>query len=270
MTLLHAMELDREMTSGPHGPGPAAVCSGQVLHRRSTPAKHQFLARVSFVWLDPDHPEDLCSRHPLWSSSRPAIARFDASDYGDGSDRSLAEQVRLAVAPVLQGRPAGEIRMLTQVRRWGWLFNPITLYVVWDEERPAALLLEVTNTPWKERTAYALALEDDGNGRFLGTTSKTLHVSPFLDEAYDYHIELFLPTPDRIELSIDVVPVSGQPTVLTTRLAVGRQPANRRTLTKALLVPIPTHRVSVGIHWQALRLALKGVPFVSHPKRRKP
>ena len=52
--------------------------------------------------------------------------------YGDGSARSLGEQVGDALADVLGARPTGPVRMLSQWRRWGWLFNPITVFVAWD------------------------------------------------------------------------------------------------------------------------------------------
>jgi DUF1365 family protein len=257
----------------PPQPGSAAVCTGRVFHRRHRPALHEFVSRVSYVWLDPDHPETLCGPHPLWSERRIAVARFRSTDYGDGSKLALGEQVRAALTPLLGRRPTGQIRMLTQIRRWGWLFNPITAYVVWDEARPCAAVLEVTNTPWKERTVYPLELAADGDPgacRFVGSTRKTMHVSPFLDEAFDYAIALAFPAPDRIELSIDVMPLGGEATspIVSTHLAVRRQPVSRRVLTRTLLTPAPTHRVTFGIHWHALRLAIKRVPFVPHPKRR--
>lgn len=254
-------------------PGPAAVCDGQVFHRRNRPALHEFASRVSYVWLDPDHPDELCATHPLWSERRLAIARFRTADYGDGSPLPLSSQVRAALIPVLGRRPTGPVRMLTQVRRWGWLFNPITAYVVWDAGRIVAVMLEVSNTPWKERTAYpvALTVESDDPSRFCGSTRKTLHVSPFLNEEYDYAVALAFPTPDRIELSIDVMPreeAEAALPIVSTHLAVSRQPVSRRVLTRTLLAPAPTLRVSFGIHWHALRLAIKRVPFVPHPKRR--
>lgn len=253
-------------------PGSAAVCNGRVFHRRNQPAAHEFVSRVNYVWLDPDHPEELCGPHPLWSERRMAIARFRSSDYGDGSNLALSEQVRAALTPVLTHRPTGQIRMLTQVRRWGWLFNPITAYVVWSDLGPVAAVLEVTNTPWRERTVYPLALTAEGDRsacRFIGSTHKTMHVSPFLNEEYDYAISLAFPTPGQIELSIDVMSgVAAAHPIVSTHLAVSRHPVSRRVLTRTLLAPVPTHRVTFGIHWHALRLAIKRVPVVPHPKRR--
>ena len=268
---------------GPVRPGVPAVCAGHVAHRRLVPKVHEFRYPVSYVWLDPDAPGDLCRHHPLWSATHPSPARFRSHDYGDGSTVSLGDQVRDELCHALGRRPAGQVRMLTQLRRWGWLFNPITLYVAWDadDETPAGAVLEVTNTPWKERHRYAVALDaaDRANGetaRFTARVRKVLHVSPFLDEEFDYVINISaidLPAAvdsDSLDLTIDVVEPETDQAVLTTRLQLGRVPASRRSLGIALRQNVaPTHRVSMRIHAQAAILWVKRVPFVAHPRKRK-
>jgi hypothetical protein len=248
------------------------------------PQVHEFRYPVAYVWLDPDRPDELCRDHPWWSSTRPAPARFRRRDYGCSPVGSLADAARDELVPVLDRRPRGPVRMLTQVRRWGWLFNPITVYVVWDHDDgrrdatdlvtddaaddPVGVVLEVTNTPWKERVRYPLPLEHD-DGWLTASTDKVLHVSPFLDESQRYDVALR----DRdggLELRIDVIPDGGSDPIVATGLTVERRPANRANLATALRQPAAsTHRVSAGIHWQALRLWLKRVPFVAHPRKRE-
>lgn len=260
--------------------GPAAVCVGTVHHRRRTPTVHEFTNAVRYVWIDPDRPEELTRHHWAWSSTRSAPMRFRARDFGrrgpEGAATGLAEQARDDLAPVLGHRPGGAVRMLSQLRHLGWLFNPITIFVVWDDEPdvPAGAVLEVTNTPWKERHRYPVALEQP-DGRFVARFAKELHVSPFLDEDFDYLLALE-DRDDRIVVSLDVVPhddgtAPAGPTV-STRLDVARVPADRDALAAALwAVPLSTQRVSAGIHAQALALWRKRVPFVAHPgKRRAP
>jgi len=257
-------------------PGEAAICRGEVFHRRRAPSLHEFRYRVSYVWLDPDAPDELCRNHPLWSSRRGAPARFRARDYGDGTGAMLADGVRDDLAAVLGDRPGGPVRMLTQVRRWGWLFNPITVYLAWDGDldSPVGAVLEVTNTPWKERVRYPLALtpgaDDAGNRTLTARVPKTLHVSPFLDERHDYVVALR--DDDReVDLSVDVVPHEAGEPILSTRLRARRQRATRPALRRALFTELaPTHRVSLGIHAQALRLWRRHVPFVPHPAKRAP
>ena len=252
--------------------GGAAVCSGSVVHRRRRPTVHEFTAPLSQVWIDPDRPEALCGEHPWWSATRPAPARFRRSDYGAATSGSLADEVRVDLWPVLRGTPAGAIRMLTQVRRWGWLFNPITVYVAWgaDPELPVGAVLEVTNTPWKERHRYPVALTPPGDrGWMTASTDKELHVSPFLDEAFRYDLRL-RGSDDRIEVEIHVVPHGDDEPTIVTAMSVDRRPTTRESLAAHLWSdPFPTHRVSIAIHAQAVRLWRKGVPFVPHPTKRR-
>lgn len=253
-------------------PGGPAICEGTVLHRRTTPEVHQFTYPVSQVWLDPDQPERLTDAHPLWSSNWPAPARFRHSDYGTDARSSLGQAARDEVSGAV-GRPiSGPVRMLSQIRRWGWLFNPITVFLVWSEDDVAAgpigAVLEVTNTPWKERHRYPLALHpldrNHGGQSFVTEFDKELHVSPFLGMDYSYHLDL-LDNDDCIALDIDVVDPDGRVTIHTA-LRTGRTEATRVALTRSLRsTPFPTHRVSAGIHAQAARLWRAGVPFVRHP-----
>lgn len=287
--------------------GPPAICLGEVHHRRSTPVVHEFTNAVRYVWLDPDRPDDLTRHHWAWSSTRPAPMRFRVGDYGrlehnDGAI-SLGCQARDDLAPVLGHRPDGEVRMLSQIRHLGWLFNPITIFVVWgaDPDVPAGAVLEVTNTPWKERHRYPIAL-GRRDGQFVARFAKQLHVSPFLDEDFDYRLNLD-DRDDRIVVSLDVIPVGADDAVrhddaasnhartvaarcvtsdpdaptdpdrrlptVSTRLDVARVPATHATLSAALrAVPLSTQRVSAGIHAQALTLWRKRVPFVAHPDKR--
>ena len=256
--------------------GKAALCSGFVAHRRQTEPRHAFTYGVSYVWLDPDDPQALCGQHPLWSASHPAPARFRSEDYGDGSDRTLADQVRADLAPILGRSPQGDVRMITQVRRWGWLFNPITIFLAWDGdagcEGPVGVVLEVTNTPWKQRHRYVLQLfAAPGTASLTGRVAKVLHVSPFLDETFDYVVRIWDDgSPERFALDIDVVRPGSDEPVLATALRLNRVPATRAALGRSLRQPFaPTHRVSAAIHVQAARLWRKGVPFVAHPRTRK-
>lgn len=267
-------------------PGTPALCRGTVLHRRTTPTEHEFTYPVSQVWIDPDRPEDLCEPHPLWSHRGPAPARFRRKDYGrtdspsdadvGGSGLTLSEEVRSDLTPVLGDRPLGAVRMLTQVRRWGWLFNPITVFFAWAEggsesDAPVGAVLEVTNTPWHERHRYPIGLTQDQDRWLRSTLDKQLHVSPFLGMDYQYRLRCRQTENNsgrRLALDIDVVDVDDL-TVIHTALRLDHVDPTRDALTRSLRSEVfPTHRVSLGIHTQAARLLAKRVPFVPHPARR--
>lgn len=251
-------------------PGPQAVCEGEVWHRRTSPRLHQFSYRVSQVWTDPDRFEELCGVSPWWSTRRRfRPVRLDRSDYGVSKSVSLSEEVRTDLTAVLGQRPTGAVRMLTQARRWGWLFNPITVFVAWgpEETSPVGAVLEVTNTPWKERHRYALPLtppSDEDDTSWRSTFDKVLHVSPFLDEDHRYELVL-RELNSELFVEVNLFRPNSEVAVIETELRLTRLPATpqvlRRAVTRNLLA---THRVSLGIHIQAAKLWLKQVPFVPH------
>jgi DUF1365 family protein len=295
---------DRPDVGPVFGPGPARVANGGVFHLRHQPAEHRFTAAVRQVWIDPDHPEAVCDRHPLWSATRPSPVRFKRKDYFDGTDEAIGPKVRDALADVLGARPEGPLRMLTQPRTWGWLFNPLSLYFVWPEgddgngdrtdkaqTAPHGVLLEVDNTPWHERHHYAVALRPAGN-RLVGNFAKVLHVSPFLDEDFDYRISVGgrNETSDAeagltaLDVTINVLPRGSAPAdevptaedllsdkpILHTRLRTQLRQPTRAALGEPLRPDrLPTHRVSLGILTQAVAIFAKKVPLVRHPDNRK-
>lgn len=264
-------------------PGPPALCRGTVSHHRHSPKAHGFHYDVAFVWFDPDCPDALTDLHWAWSSGRFRPARIAAADYGWPDDEQVRPWIQRLLAGVDPNLVAGEIRFLTQPRRWGWLFNPISLYLIWPPgaiDRPIGAVLEVTNTPWKERHQYAVALDsvqtdDDPEATAVGATfGKDLHVSPFLPLDMTYHLRVSEPQQPtaagdgrRMNISILVSDPAGD-IVLETALNLDRRPATRRNLAETLRQDgFPTHRTSGGIHHQAARLLAKGIPFVPHPKR---
>ncbi len=268
-------------------PGPAAVGLGTVWHRRNgspdaakssrNETHHEFRYSTLQVWLDPDHPTDIVDHHRLWSTGRLRPVQFRRSDYFDGGTGPIGPAVRNQFAEQTGLAPTGPLRMLTQPRTWGWLFNPITAYLLWRDPNsdPIGAVLEVTNTPWKERHHYSVAFEPTQDGAMVAEFDKILHVSPFLDERHRYRLRFHIDeqsTKRVLNLSIDVVnanaPSNARP-ILETATSVTLVPPSKKVLTWAPLhTPLATHRVSLGIHTQAARLAAKRVPFVSHPSKR--
>lgn len=247
--------------------GPAsALYVGEVVHDRRQPRPHRFHHDVAMLYLDLDEVADGLELRPLLSTRRAAPLRYRDRDYMPGRGGPLAEAARARVEEETGHRPTGPVRLLTQVRTFGHVFNPVSFYFCFDaseDERPMATVAEVTNTPWKERHCYVVDhREDDGRAAF----DKAFHVSPFFEMDQRYRWSIGAPGP---QLRIHMENFEGGRSVFTAALRLRRRPLRRRELLRMLAAhPWITVRIVLSIHWQALRLWLKGVPFVPHPSKR--
>jgi uncharacterized protein len=245
----------------------SALYEGTVCHRRLTPAARSFTPRLFFAYLDVDALPGLLDRLVLWSGRHPAPLWFRPRDYLDGTDRPLGPRVRDLVEAHLGRRPQGAIDLLSQVRTFGWLFNPLTVYYCWDRDRRRldALVLEVTNTPWGQRHCYVIEARE---GTRTATTPKVLHVSPFLPADLDYQVTWTIPA-EQLDLRIDAS--RRKDLLFTAHLRLRRRPLNGRTaLTLPARYPMQPLRVSARIYAEALRLTASGVGRHPHTERSGP
>lgn len=236
-----------------------ALYVGRVHHRRLRPRIHALSYRVYMLLIDLDLP--LPSSRVL-RSGRGGLMSFDPADHGDGSHQPLRDQAveRLRVAGV--AGPIESVRLLTMPRVLGYGFNPISIYWCYRPNGDlAGIVHEVTNT-FGERHSYAAPATADGRIQ-RHASNKQLHVSPFMDMdmAYDFRLS----APDKsVEVIIDLKDPQGL--MLTASFAGDRRPLADAALFQAWLShPLLTLKVISAIHWEALRLWLKGIGY-----RRKP
>jgi uncharacterized protein len=249
----------------------SAVYEGAVRHCRLAPHAHTFSYRMAQLYLDLDELERVFKECWLWSSEHANIAQFRRSDYLGPADLTLSEAVRQRVEKTTGYRPAGPIRLLTHLRYFGFVFNPVSFYYCFAEDglTLSCIVAEVTNTPWKERHAYVLPVETARwRGRALHWIfPKELHVSPFMPMAREYQWSLTTPS-DDLRVHMNVLR-DGQREFDAT-LNLRRRPLNSESLARVLWrYPLMTAQVVGAIHWQAVRLWLKRNPVHAHPALRR-
>jgi len=239
---------------------------GEVTHARLRPKAHRFRYGVFWVLLDIDRLEGATAGVRLFSLNRLNLFSFRPSDHGETPGEPLRQQIEAKLAAVGVSLEGGPIRLLTMPRVLGYAFNPISLYYCHGKDgRLAAMIYEVTST-FGERRSYVLPVELEAPGeRFRQRCDKTLHVSPFMKMDMDYEFTGG-PPGERMALKIDGYDAEGL--LIATAMGGERRPlTDREIMRAAIALPFSTLKVTLGIHWEALKLWLKGVPPVPGPSK---
>lgn len=240
----------------------SALYVGSVMHRRLKPHVHRLRYRMFWMLFDLDELTLLGRRLRLFSHERFNLFSLRNADHGDGSDTPLRRQIETHLAAAGLDLEGGTIHLLCMPRILGYVFNPISVYYCYDGGgQLAALLYEVHNT-FGQRHSYLIAVDRAQSGAIAQHCAKALYVSPFIgmDISYDFRLR---PPSDRISLSIRGSDADGP--VIVASLAGERREISDAALARVFVThPLLTLKVIAGIHWDALKLWLKGVRL--HPR----
>ncbi len=251
-----------------------------MLHHRFSPKTHRFLYRIFMFGLDLDELESLHRKLRLFSLNRRNVFSFRERDFlpaGEQLHNPSNSAATIGSPAVLKARVIaylatrgidltdGRVMLVTLPRVFGYLFNPVSFYFCRDHAgQPVAAIAEVTNT-FHEMKPFVLGPDTNHGGTFTLRTPKYFYVSPFtdMDVAFDFNLR---PPGEKLSVQIDDYD-AGQRT-LTSSLT-----GNRRALTDGMLAwfsvkyPFITLKVITLIHWHALKLYLKKVPWFAKAAR---
>ena len=261
---------------------------GQVRHRRLHPVGHAFAYPTYFLLLPLRSLSQAQAASPDdtgWAINRPGALSFFETDHGDG--RSPAQGGAIAWLDELLEREGiedacGEVWLHCYPRVLGYTFKPVSFWYCHrapDDQGGAlrAIVVEVNNT-FGERHCYLLDAPRFGVEQ---RASKVFHVSPFCRVEGHYRFRFMRTyqagqerTVARIDYCQDPLrPDTGTAAhadntrvLLQTSVSGVLEPVTGAALRRALWrYPAMTLGVVLHIHWQALRLWLKKVPFFSKP-----
>jgi hypothetical protein len=247
----------------------SALYTGSVMHQRLRPVRHRLRYRVFSLLLDLDELPALSQRLRLFSLNGFNLFSLHERDYGAGNGglRGYVEaQLRAAGLPA-----AGAIRLLTMPRILGYAFNPLSVYFCHAGDGAlSAVLYEVNNT-FGERHSYLIEVDPEqrAGDTIVQQCAKQFHVSPFLALDMSYRFRIEAPAVQRDGLSIGVVAQDAEGAVLNARFDARRRSLDDAALMRVFLThPLLTLKVVAAIHWEALRLLVKGIRW--HPKPPSP
>lgn len=251
--------------------GRSAIYEGRVVHVRSRPRAHRLSYRVFSLFLDLDELPALSRKSRLFGHNRRAVFSFQDSDHGAGEEGGLRGWVDKPISGAGLDCRRMRVGVLCYPRIFGYVFNPLTVYFCHDDtERLRLVIYEVCNT-FGERHSYLIPVQDgdeDAGKPTRHECAKELYVSPFLSMDCRYRFTITSPA-ERVRVAINETE-AGKP-VLFAAFAGSHRQLNDKSLLRLLIAyPLMTVKVTGAIHYEALKLWLKGIPFHRHRPAPRP
>ena len=240
----------------------SALYHGTVTHRRLNPITHTLRYGIFMMWLDLDELSALARRLHLFSHERFNLFSFHDCDHGDGQKGGLRRWVERHLHEAGLPIEGGAIRVLCMPRVAGHVFNPISVFFC---HRPdgslAAMIYEVNNT-FGERHSYLIPVEGDG-AVIRQVCEKRFYVSPFMPMEMRYRFRVMRP---GARASLGITASEGTVPMIATGFAGARTALTDGALLRAFLrMPLLGAKVLAGIHWEALKLWVRGMKIQARP-----
>jgi uncharacterized protein len=253
-------EIDREAEDAA-----AALYFGEVMHARLKPIGHRFNYRVMSLLIDLDRLDAADRQCSLFGVNRPALYSFDETDHGERDGTPLRAYAQRRAAEHGIDLTGGRVLLLCYPRLLGYTFNPLSVYFCYRGDGGLALMIyEVRNT-FGDIHAYVLPVKPEhvSDAGIRQHHDKLFYVSPFIDMAMRYYFRVS-PPGENVRLRILESDRKG-PLLAATFNGRRRALTTPALLGSVFSLPLVTLKIFAAIHWEALRLWLKGARLVPRP-----
>lgn len=240
----------------------ASLYFGKVVHERQRPRKHRLRYRVFSMLVDVDELESLSATHKLFSYNASGLFSIKDSDHGTRPNLTMATWARQELERTGLEEAGHHITVLCYPRIFGYVFNPLSVYFCHAESGTlSAIIYEVHNT-FGERYSYVIPVDEEVRKVIRQTGDKEFFVSPFIpmDCIYKFRVQ---PPDSVVRVVMRVEDCDGL--LLAASFSAKQKAFSDRLLLAALFrFPLMTIKVIAGIHWEALKLWRKKIPYLEH------
>ena len=236
----------------------SSIYNGTVIHKRFKPKLHFFKYRVFSLLIDLSDLNNLGKDITFFSYNRFNLISFFDKDHGERDGSSLIEWVKKNLDENDINSKDIRIKLLCYPRILGYVFNPLSVFFVYDNNKNLiSILYEVKNT-FGEQHTYIFKVEN--NNLLQHNCEKKFHVSPFIEMNCNYFFRILKPA-EKISVIIDQY--DSQDKILYASQDGVRTDFNTKYLIKSYLKhPIMTLKIIVAIHYEAFKLWTKGIKFI--------
>jgi DUF1365 family protein len=243
----------------------AALYFGDVMHARLKPTGHRFNYRVMSLLIDLDRLADADRQSRLFGVNRAALYSFHEADHGMRDGSSLRAYAQRCAAAHGIDLTAGRVLLLCYPRLLGYTFNPLSAYFCYRAGGELALIIyEVRNTSG-DIHAYVLPVKrgEISEAGVRQQQDKLFYVSPFIEMAMRYHFRV---SPPGHTVKLRILETDREGPLLAATFHGRRHPLTTAALLRSFFaLPLVTLKIVSAIHWEALRLWLKGARLVPRP-----
>jgi len=237
----------------------SCIYNGTVIHKRYKPKTHFFKYSVFSLLLDLSELELLNDKIRFFSFNKFNLISFFEKDHGNRDGTSLVNWVKNYLKKNQIETENIKIKLLCYPRIFGYVFNPLSVFFVYDKnEKLVSILYEVKNT-FGEQHTYVFRVDNENN-LIQNNCSKKFHVSPFIQMDCNYFFKILKPG-KRLSIIIDQYDPTG-------KILFASQDGKKANLTGKELIksylkhPLMTFKIISAIHFEAFKLWIKGIKLV--------
>ena len=234
------------------------IYEGKVIHKRFKPKYHYFKYNVFSLFLDLDEINLIQKKIKIFSNNSFNILSFCDKDHGPRDGSNLKNWVIENLKSNNIKFENIKVKLLCYPRIFGYVFNPLSIFFVYDNHsKIIAVLYEVKNT-FGEQHTYIFKVEDENI--ITNSCDKKFFVSPFIEMKSKYSFRIIKPE-KKLSVSIDQSDMEGK-LLYASQDGVAKEINNKNMLLSYISHPLMTFKVIAAIHFEALKLWLKGVKLV--------
>ena len=236
----------------------SCIYNGAVIHKRFKPKIHFFKYRVFSLLIDLSELEKLDKTINFFSYNKFNLISFFDKDHGDRDGSLLTDWVKKNLKQNNISSENIRIKLLCYPRIFGYVFNPLSIFFVYDNHsKIIAILYEVKNT-FGEQHTYIFKVNDEKI--ITNSCEKKFFVSPFIEMKSKYNFRILKPE-KMLSVIIDQSDKEGK-LLYASQDGVAKEINNKNMLISYISHPLMTFKVIAAIHFEALKLWLKGVKLV--------
>ena len=243
------------------------LLEGKVRHRRARPVQYALEHDVYYFALDLAELETIDRVLRLVSRNRRNLLQFRDLDHWPEPATDLQGTVLAHLRAQGEDPTGWRITLVTNLRVFGYVFNPASFYLCRDAAGELRVVIVEVHNTHLERHLYTLRPRAD-DGRFVASMEKAFYVSPFIHMDGEYTVRV-RDEPSRLSIAINERH-AGAPLLATSLVLDRRRLTNRSVLRMLGRYPFMTQRTIALIHWHALHLWLRGLPFRRHGEAKGP